>query len=454
MACSNHYTYPSFKEKWQTMRDSMDGERAMKDRTLSDKKYIPMTQGQIKDTSGGLKRYNRQVNLAIYYDFVRQIITDSLGLMYNNAPIIKLPKSISEMETSATVNNESLEQLMLNTNKEQMLMGRRGLALDVVDDKSSYPVISEYNAEHILNWNDLIQDGFVNYDFVLLDETSKVMNAAMEWVDSKKFRVLTIVDGFYTTYVVDEKEKAIKGGIPSGIEAVQPSIHGKRYNRVPFVIANVSNTNSAIQNPATLSIADLSIALFRGEADYRTYLHMSGQDTLIFTGVKEQESKNIRLGAGAHCSFSTDAKVFFAGVSGSSLTEMKASNDSIAERIASQGVSFVESGKAESGEALSIRSTTKTASLTVIAKVGARAIETILNMALEWMGSAEVATISPNLEFTETKLTPKDLLDLVSYKIAGGPITDGELRELQESNGYSDGDLKVYMDKEEEESSA
>ena len=83
---------------------------------------------------------------------------------------------------------------------------------------------------------------------------------------------------------------------PSATEA--PSRQGQTTNKIPFAFINSVDIAADPDVPPLEGLANLCLAIYRGEADYRQNLFMQSQDTLVITGMSGDDDA-IRTGAGA-----------------------------------------------------------------------------------------------------------------------------------------------------------
>lgn len=83
----------------------------------------------------------------------------------------------------------------------------------------------------------------------------------------------------------------------------------------------------------------------------------------------------------------------------------------------------------------------ETCTLMDIALTGAMALQAILRDIAEVMGiDPEEVVVEPNLEFDDKVLTPKDFVDLQTFKTAGGPISDETMHDNLRKAGLTEKD--------------
>lgn len=294
-----------------------------------------------------------------------------------------------------------------------------------------------YDAETIVNWDSdpyIGPDGQRRVTLVVLNEARYERQPGDEWEVVQYYRKLELTeDGFYeqSTYR-DENE----------LTRVRPLIADKPLGRIPFYFLNAKHVLPETDPPPLEGLASLCLAIYRGEADLRQLLHMSAQDTLVVPG-GDPETK-YRTGAGAVITPPVDSKVHYASVSTSGLSEMRHVLEADKKLAAVRGAQLIDttSRQRESGDALRIRVAAQTATLHQIALASAEAIKELLKEAARWMGvnesEVEQIEVLPNVDFTAETVTGKDMLDMVTAKVAGFPISLETMWDYARRGGVGD----------------
>jgi Domain of unknown function (DUF4055) len=490
---STHPTYDASLEDWELMRDSYGGERVVKARGT---KYLPATAAHILDGQGannpnakGEKDYQAYKLRAVFPDYVREAVEYYVGLLHQKPAQIELPAALEPLLKKATNAGEGLQLLLRRINVEQLMTGRLGMLLDMPvnpDPATPMPYIALYAGETIINWDDSNDSQGVNsLEVVVLNESGPIRREDMTWVEVERFRVLKLVpkvtqaeavgptrDGVVTVEpagrIYKQNVFELKGSELDDTLLSPPVYRGKALEQVPFVFVNSKDIVSTPDLPPLLGLARLCMCIYRGEADYRHTLYMQGQDTLVtIGGVIDPEtgatdsvgltSDGIRVGAGARIDLNIGGDAKYIGVGSDGLGEQRQALESDrkqAETKAGQMISPT-AGRQESGDALSTRLSAQTASLNQIAKAGAAALENLLKIAAEWMGAnpAEVSVI-PNLEFVEKNLPSKDVVDWMTARTMGAPISLGTIHENLASRGVTRKTLEEELDAIAEEDAA
>lgn len=471
---SKHPLFEQFQDYWLELRDAAQGERVVKEKGF---KYLPPTAGMVADgamtstASDGFIAYDAYRKRAHYPDVIDEAVEAMLGIMHSKPPTIELPAVMEPMRESATFRNESLDMLLRRINEEQLTTGRLGLLGDVIDvgKRKGQPYISLYIAEHIVNWDegqrtrDVDADGETDgtgdgddghievvetqsLNFVSLNESGFERLVDFEWEEVQKYKILVLGDPLENeaqgadgaTYRVgDFRDNALTF---SEDRLEEPEINANKASEIPFTFINTKDVASEPDEPPLMGLSSLAMVIYRGEADYRQALFMQGQDTLVVIG-SDDPNKKWRVGAGASINITNpagDAK--FIGVDSQGLTEMRSALENDYRRAAQKAGQMLEatSREAESGEALRIRVSARTATLNQIALTGAFGLEQVLRKIARWMGAdPEQVTVTPNLDFVDDELAGRTLVEYLTAKSIGAPWSLESIHELMQERGLT-----------------
>lgn len=448
---SRHPLYTASLEDWQLVRTCYRGERAVKE---AGRVFLPATAGMVADGieagvgTKGWKSYDAYRRRARFPGLVRQSIETALGVMHNKPPTIELPLQLEPLRERSSLMNESLEMLLRRINEQQLIVGRVGLFLDVPSGTGiRLPYVALYFAEDIVNWDDGArqEEGVEEIQLVSLNESGfERTGDGFEWVFKTRYRVL--VRGPITGEGVPPPEAPFMVGVFgednlsfSESALITPSIAGRTLNRIPFVFVNAKDIVSAPDDPPMLDLGNLSMTIYRGEADYRQALFMQGQDTLVVLG--GDETREYRTGAGATITPPIGADAKFIGVSSEGLGEMRSALENDYARAQRRAGELVDetSRERESEGSLRVRVAGRTATLNRVALAGAFGLQTILRYAAEWVGAdPEAVIVRPNLDFADDQLTGQDLVHFMSAKTLGAPMSLQTVHELMQNRGVTE----------------
>ena len=458
---SRHPQYSEFYVDWLMMRDVYRGERVVKQKDLL---YLPATNGMHLDgmhsaTDFGRQAYESYKKRAIFHDFVKDAVQSMIGKMHVKPPVIKLPKSMERLRERATIHGESLENLLRRINEEQLVTGRVGLLADIPvnpEPDSDLPYIALYKAEHIINWDDgaIEQLTLPRLNLVILDESEYERNGDLNWEWVLKYRALslgTLIEnenqGIYTAGIIQGNS----GGTLAQTQLKAPSIKGKTLDKIPFVIINSKDLVTTPDDPPLLGLGQLALAIYRGEADYRQNLFQQSQDTLVVIGGGED---NYRVGAGSTLSLSQGGDAKYVGVGAHGLAEQRQSlqNDMLLASHKAGHLIDTRSREKESGDALRTRVSSQTATLNQIALTGAAGLQNLLRTVAEWHNAdPQEVVVTPNLDFANEGLNSRTLIELMTAKTMGAPISTETIHNLMKNRGLTELDFKEEMSKLKDE---
>lgn len=445
MKQDTHPLYQFYLNKWLLLRDSYDGEATIKSKGAS---YLPPTPGMQLDGMGygqqGYLDYKAYLNRALYSGYVSEAIISNMGKMNKKPPVIELPTKLQYLLEKSNKAGEPLWMLLQRINLEQLLTGRCGLLLDLPENPNpANPefYISLYFAEDVFNWD---SDNAGKLNFVALSEAVNVRNG-FAWEKKDFTRVLELRDGVYqqALFETDYNPDAM----------VTPAFRGATLDKIPFVFVNPKDNLSEPDTVPLEDLANLCLAIYRGEADYRQTLFLQGQDTLVVIGgirnasLIPGEADAVRVGAGSRLDVDVGGDAKYIGVSAAGISEQReclAADRLRAENKVGQLVG--SSTQAESGDALKIRLGAQTATLTQVALAGANGLESLLKIAAEWVGAnPDEVIVKPNLEFTDLAITAEELVKLMTARTMGAPLSNQTIHQLLVSHNMTSLDYETEL---------
>lgn len=458
---SQHPQYASTLSDWKLLRDAYAGERTVKS---EGQLYLPATPGQILDGLNlgnpvGLASYNAYVQRAVFPDMVEVGVNTLIGILNAKEPQITLPPQIEYLRKSATLKGESLNAVLRRIHLEQLITGRVGLLADLPtmpDQTSPKQYIALYGAEAIINWDaGEFNDGFSKLNMVVLDESGYERTDTFNWTLRTKHRVLTLgplsenepLGAYQTATVLDAEDPTT---------FTSPMLAGKTLDEIPFVLASSKDLDYNVDLPPLLGLARLCMTIYRGEADYRQSLFLQGQDTLVVIGgVRTQVSPDdptgqgaLRVGAGARIDIEMGGDAKYVGIGATGLPEQRTAieNDRMLASVRTGQLLAPGKMSMESGEALKTRVAAQTATLTSVALASCAALERLLKMMAFWQGGdPEVVKVSPNLDFTNVAIQGQDLVQVITAKNLGFPLSYETLFNMAKERGLTRNSFEEEM---------
>lgn len=454
---AQHPCYINKAPDWTVMRDVYAGQRAVKEKGFC---YLPPTSGMCEDGvyedsvhSKGGKAYRAYLTRALFHNFVTEAIDTAMGMLWNKPPKFELPEALEFLKEKASISGGGLEQLLRSINRQQLITGRLGLLSDLPAKTGTgqpHPYIAMYCAEKIVNWDAGFrgENPVETTNMVVLDESGPRRLSTFQWENVKQYRVLFLGD--------PDKNETVGtyrfGVFSSGADNIAPSFRkedlieasyrGKPFDHIPWTFVNAKSTEAEPCDPPLLGLADLCLALYRLEADYRQALFMQTQDTLFTKGFPDSEEKPLRTGAGARIhSPLKDGDAKYVGVNSAGLPEMREAITNDIKRAASKAGEMMDSSSRarESGDALEMRIGSKTATLNEIAISGAEGLQRAIRDVAQWMGLSdseiEKILVKPNFEFASAAFNALDFKAIIESKLLGGPMSWESIHEWSSKRG-------------------
>lgn len=483
---TRHPSYEEMIEDWETVRDCADGERKIKEAGV---KYLPTTSGMrdkgLESGQEGAEMYSAYVKRAVFPDLVRPAVNALIGVMHREPADIQLPEGMEDIRENATLNGESLLTLLRRINEAQLLTGRIGLLADVPKGgPAAVPFIATYEAENIINWDESRRpSGRKKPDLIVLDESEQERTSEFGWDLVKKYLVLDLVNALNVQPAIEgdsetpaenarpelrsgqvamyrsrlfrieegggqvdaeaNRQTQVQGSRESREsvgEDVFPQMRGQTLEEIPFVfVGSIDLTTPPDQIPMK-GLANLSLTIYRGEADYRQTLFLQGQDTLVVTGdiSDPDKPKKRMIGANTSIELPIGGTASMLGQSSDGLAEQREAIQNDRDRASELGANLLSStkgGNKEAEETLVIRVSARTASITTVVKAGAEGLQAALRIIAVWRGlDPEEVVVTPNMDFVGDKLDPKSLVDLMTAKSMGLILSDQSIHKYMKDN--------------------
>lgn len=466
-----HPLYGAMLGAWDLCMDCYDGEQAIKAKRAI---YLPPTAGQVLDgyniaNSIGQQNYDAYLKRAYFPDLYSEAIEEMLGMMYRDEPTINLPPQLESMRLNASNMGETLIMLMKRISFHQLVTGRVGLLGDIVKrDGVDEPVLTVYPGRTVVNWDDvLVEQASNKLRFVVLDESCEELTHQYTWEWKERYRVLSLLNGDKIVDYVDitSRESSVQGQVGVAVMADSYSLaeavytplglQGTPLDTVPFVFINTKDLSSQPSRPPLIGLANLNLAIYRGEADYRQALHNTGQDTLVKIGNSYGEDGNAptRIGAGAMIEVPTGGDAKFIGVNSQGLPEQRMALKNDYDRAQNKSSKlFATASSRESGEALKIRMASQTATPAQMLQTVCAGVEGVLKTLAVWFGAnPDEVEIIPNTDFSGASSDGQSLLWLAQAKTSGAPISNKSIHEWMVEQGFTELTYDEEMSAIEEE---
>ena len=472
-----HPSYTKYVAAWELMRNCREGQDTIKTNSTT---YLPPTSAMTYDGMGtdgmGFAAYTAYKGRAVYPDVVSDAIDGMGGMVHRENATIELPAQMESMLASATKEGQTMQQLLEAITDRQLETGRLGIMADWPVDAPSgtLPYIVINTELSIINWDSAPHvddnDGRSQLGLVVLDETGDSRDG-LEWKNQVQYRVLALScvaaeitkdpalapDGADERYMVAvvKGDRELVGDdfteINSGVKPVE---------NILFEFINACDSCPEPDKPPLKGLADMSLTIYRGEADYRQSLFMQGQDTLVVKGKQTpqivegssslKQENDVRTGTGAVIHTKPDGDAKYIGVSGQGLAEQRKSLENDYARANAAGAKLLDNqgGGKEGAEALHIRVSTRTATLPRISSTGAAALQSLLRKIARSMNfNEDEVKVEPNKDYAPLPAQASDILQLTQAKAQGLQIS---WRTIHDFARRKDITRLTYDDEQEE----
>lgn len=468
---SHHPKYDDAAENWETMRDTLIGERAIRAKI---KRYLPPPPGlasqgnvvnlnEIVSNNWGSQhdRYTFLASFAEFADLTNTTLAAIQGLIHEKPPTIELPSEFEYLLETATPAGDSLEELWEMVTREILAVGRIVLLDEVIGDDL---YICPYVAESLINWRvlpKLLGGGPV---LAVLEEHEMVPKDGddFETEDEVTYRELRLEvgEGGDPKYLVrlwappskgaDPQPVVIDGGDPEGW--IEPQLFGKAFMEMPITVINSITKGFKLGPIPALPMAKRVLNIFRKTADRNRALYIKGDPQAILWGVAEDDVPSF-IGGGEIWSFeNADGKAEYLDIDGQGIPLMNEAIKEQYDRFSQETGMLVdqEEGAAESGEAIRRRQAGSQVTIKSMVVNAAAAIEAhlrrIARVRRGMDANVDDIVFSPNLDFAEPLMSGKALLDYVMAKNAGAAISHKSIHELARRHKVTEFDFEEELD--------
>ncbi|MDF0540746.1 DUF4055 domain-containing protein [Sphingobium sp. H39-3-25] len=393
-------------KRWKRNRDVLAGEDAVK---AAGQSYLPKLPSQ---SSADYLAYNASVD---FFPAAQRVHESRLGLIFRKDPVAIGGEGYEDV--LATISRRySLDELARELASETLVTNFTGVLVDSPAQPSGLsaaqaiadgyrPFVELYRAESILEvTREVIRNRFALTRVRLLDDAVTV-------------RELILIDGVYqvimhrkigSDWVEDAPIIPTKGGQPLG--------------EIPFkVVSTVAGAISPPKAPID-DLALMNLAHFRAQAQHSNVLRHIASPIRNITGIATDGGEApFVVSPDSVWLFESEAtKVNISEHSGAGVAALKEHCDSLIDQMAAIGdrVLQTEKAAAEAAETLAIRRAAEGSILAAMAKTVATQLETMVNLAMDWMRAAPIS-YSLNTDFMPIAMTAQDITALLAVVQAG-----------------------------------
>lgn len=448
-ANTKHIEYEKRESDFCTIRDSLEGQRAIKAKRST---YLPvppgMTDGGGTSTvlaSGkrvGNSRYSFYLSFAEFPELCGPVLTGFQGIIHASPPHIKLPSKMEYLLEEATPDGHPLLTLWKRVTREVISMGRIGLLLDfsLTGDKV---YIVAYVTENIINWREFSPREGGGAEIVSLRESIAVQKDDDPFVmeNQVRYRELRSQDGVYKTQTWTENQGTTsqQGGLVASGYTI-PVYFGSPLDFIPITIINPIDSGFVYEPIPLLPLVRRCLSIYRLSADYRRSLYIKGDPQVWIAGVQENEAPE-EIGGESIWTFPNPAaSANYLDIDGNGIPLVRDAIKEEFDRFYHEGGKLLDSSDkaAESGEALRRRQVAQQVSLRDIAQSTGEAFELVLKKIAYIMGEdPNKVEFKPDLDFAEPNIDGQELLEIMTAKGVGAPLSMESIHGLARRGGLT-----------------
>ena len=414
--------HPAYVERmleWQMINDCLGGRRAM---IRAGQTYVPKLTGHKSDDE-----YFQYLNRGSWYGALAKTAAAFIGQIYRREPIVTLTSRLSAREKNITNTGDSVHTFTKGATFDVLTKGRYGILVDVEEEgdvtRTPLPFMAGYNAEAIRNWRHRIIDGVRVLDQVILQEFMDFPAPdGFGSVYKPRFRVLELDDeGFYTVRFLSPNKD---GQYVQMGNTVRPAIRigGKPIREIPFYFMGPRNQRAEPDQPPMLAMAEANIDHWRFSVDVNAGLHKTAFPVPWIQGVDADDQHKFVISESIIWLLPAGASAEYLEFHGDGLGALERAVDRTDRYMSKLGAQMLEDKKkvTETAEALNVRSSGETASLSDIAMSCSEAFTQAIRMMARLVDEDPMkCQITLNTDFEAGGMSSQDLLGLVTAKREG-----------------------------------
>ncbi len=456
---STHPDYTKYAPRWERIRACLGGEDEVK---AGGEKYLPRPSGQDKED------YDAYKERAHFYGASGSTLRGLLGSLFRKLPKIALPDALKAHEDDATLEQQSLVVFLFCLAKEVLSTGRVGILPDF-DEERERAYLSFYPAEAITDWP-VERRRVVE---IRLKECYEEPDPSDPWERKKKeqYRVLDLVEsgetetGFAYRQRVFRIQKAADGKeewAQWGDDIFPRARGGALFGEIPFVFLGASDLDPEVDEPPLLALANANLKHYQADADITHGLHLSSLPTPWFAGAQLKpeiltrrdgttvtREPALKIGSGTAWNLGPpEASCGFLEPTLAGLETYRNRQLQLEDLMVHLGASLLQNQKkaAEAAEALRLRSSGESATLSLIAdNLSAGATRAMRHLATFEGVDPQGIEIRANKDFLESGLSPEQIKALVETWQKGGITIDTLVYNLSQGEILEpDADPKTY----------
>jgi hypothetical protein len=330
-----HPDYRYWREDWQLIRDSLAGERRVKEQGPI---YLPPLDNDLGTS------YTAYKARAVYVAMVARTVSGLVGTVFRRPT--KVDNVKKELLKDVTLDGMDFNLFAKTLAWEVCSVGRVGVLVDMNDGR---PYFSMYLAENILSWRTKMVNGREELTYVLLreilNETPALdgsVSPTPTYASSNlraRYRVLLLENGVYKQRVYDQLDQ---NGNPTfstngTYKEITPTRNGQAFDFIPMKIIGPLSPTPDIQKPPVLDIAYLNMAHYRTSAQLEHGRYFTAMPVYYVPVSNPEETGDYFIGAPVVWEVPVDTKPGILEYFGTGLSALALSLTEKEEHIAQLG---------------------------------------------------------------------------------------------------------------------
>ncbi len=373
---TTHPDYDKNEKAWQRIRDCIDGEDVVKSKGET---YLPRPSGMTGEFEDAYDSYKERAHFPLVTSYA---LSGALGIVITKLPEFNVPKKLEYILENSTKDGRSITQLFLDVVIEIFQTGRVPLLVDVLANKNEFRFVP-YKAEDFINWKTALVGDERNLNLgVVTEERDDDLDDIFSHDVEDVFRVLALdADGEYQTGVYESDGSAY-------VDLIKPVLRGKAIKEIPLFLAGSLNNSFDMQPIPLVSVANISVQIYRKEADLANSEYLSCNPTLCIVGATNDENLPNVVGSSVMIVLPNEAaRIFYTQTDTAALSHVKEHISDLYDEAIRHGVAILDARKGvEAAESLRIRQSTQSASIYSIFLSAMNAIKQGLELMCEWGG--------------------------------------------------------------------
>lgn len=474
---------------YRVIRDVLSGEITVKNRNTV---YLPLPSDE-NGVDVKSKRYQDYLKRAIFYNVTKRTLIALIGQVFMKDPVVNLPTKLQIMEQDCSSDGLTLIQSAKKATDLTLAYSRSGLFVDYpytdkpsskLDMEKGYikPTISIFDPMQIINWRVIKRGAKRILSLVCIYETFELGDDGFEQKEGEQYRVLRLdPEGYYYQEVWrEEKPSDKKKTSPYNMKRERPpefeelgydtytdtsawQVHetfypldynGKRFTEIPFTFVGSQNNDINVDSPNFYDLASLNLGHYRNSADYEESVFISGQPTIVASGLTQEWVDNVLKGkiligsrGGIPLPEGGAAKLLQPEPQLAALSAMEHKE----RQMVALGAKLVEQRKTER-TAFEVK-LEATADGSVLSNV-ANNVSEAFRKAFKWCGlfvgeATESLEFKLNIEYDLVRMTSDDLQQLVATWQEGA-LGFKEMRRKLKESGYATEEDEVVLKESED----